>query len=76
VVNAGSVGMPFGSPGANWLLLDRGVHLRHTEYDLPAAAARIRATTYPQAGEFAARSVLEPPTEEAMLAVYSRSELT
>jgi predicted phosphodiesterase len=49
VVNAGSVGMPFGEPGADWLLLGPGVQLRHTCYDLPAAARRILATPYPQA---------------------------
>src|SRR5262249_12477287 len=30
VVNAGSVGMPFGGPGAYWLLLGPHVALRHT----------------------------------------------
>src|SRR5262245_46661925 len=30
VVNAGSVGMPFGGPGADWLLLGPDVGLRHT----------------------------------------------
>src|SRR5579859_8137169 len=49
VVNAGSVGMPFGEPGAYWLLLGPDVQLRHTCYDLAKAAARIRATEYPQA---------------------------
>jgi predicted phosphodiesterase len=42
VVNAGSVGMPFGMPGADWLLLGPAVELRHTSYDLEAAATRIR----------------------------------
>lgn len=69
VVNAGSVGMPFGSPGAYWLLLGPDVELRRTEYDLAEAANRIRATDYPQAEEFAANNVLEPPSEEEMLAV-------
>ncbi|HXT19941.1 MAG TPA: metallophosphoesterase family protein, partial [Thermoanaerobaculia bacterium] len=55
VVNAGSVGMPFGEPGADWLFLGPGVEPRHTAYDLEAAAARIRATSYPQAAEFADR---------------------
>src|SRR5215467_9851020 len=49
VVNAGSVGMPFGEPGAYWLLLDSDIRLRRTGYDLEKAAARIRATAYPQA---------------------------
>lgn len=31
VVNAGSVGMPFGEPGAYWLLLGPDVQLRHTK---------------------------------------------
>src|SRR4029453_4513212 len=46
VVNAGSVGMPFGEPGAYWLLLGPEVQLRHTPYDLAKAAERIRATIY------------------------------
>jgi hypothetical protein len=60
VVNAGSVGMPYGRPGADWLLLGPDVRLRHTDYDLAGAASRIGATTYPQAAEFAARHVLQP----------------
>jgi putative phosphoesterase len=75
VVNAGSVGMPFGDPGANWLLLGPGVELRHTNYDLAHAAERIRGTKYPQAEEFATRYVLQPPSEEEMLKVFSRAEL-
>jgi putative phosphoesterase len=75
VVNAGSVGMPFGAPGACWLLLDGEIHLRRTAYDLTATAARIRATAYPQAEDFAARYVLETPSEETMLEVYGRAEL-
>src|SRR5438874_9757812 len=61
VVNAGSVGMPYGEPGAYWLLLGPTVQLRHTTYNLTKAAERIRATTYPQAEDFAAHSVLSPP---------------
>jgi len=75
VVNAGSVGMPFGEPGADWLLLGPDVQLRHTAYDLTKAAERIRGTHYPQAQEFAARNVLQPPSETEMLAVFTRVEL-
>lgn len=67
VVNAGSVGMPFGAPGAYWLLLHEAVELRCTSYDLAAAAERIAATAYPQARQFSERQVLDPPTEAAML---------
>jgi predicted phosphodiesterase len=75
VVNAGSVGMPFGEPGADWLLLGPDVRLRHTSYDLPKAAERIRATSYPQARDFAERHVLQPPSEGEMLHVFTQGEL-
>ena len=72
VINAGSVGMPFGPPGAYWLVLGpKGAELRRTDYDLELAAARIRDTDYPQANDFAEHYVLHPPTEEAMLALFS-----
>jgi putative phosphoesterase len=75
VVNAGSVGMPFGEPGADWLLLGTGVELRHSSYELAGAADRIRGTAYPQAGEFAAHNVLRPPSAEDMLAAFAKAEL-
>jgi len=75
VVNAGSVGMPFGAPGAYWLLLGPNVELRHTSYDLDQAAQRVRATGYPQAEEFASQNILAPPSEETMLDVFARFEL-
>lgn len=76
VINAGSVGMPFGAPGAYWLLLAPEPELRHTAYDLTVAANLIRTTRYPQANQFAARNVLQPPSEAEMLALYGRAELT
>jgi predicted phosphodiesterase len=75
VVNAGSVGMPFGQAGAYWLLLEPDVQLRHTHYDLEQAASRIRNTSYPQSQDFALNNVLNPPSEEVMLQIFSRSEL-
>lgn len=75
VVNAGSVGMPFGEPGADWLLLNPDVQFRHTRYDLVRAADLILHTTYPQAQHFAARNVLRPPSEEETLAAFSHAEL-
>jgi diadenosine tetraphosphatase ApaH/serine/threonine PP2A family protein phosphatase len=70
VVNAGSVGMPFGKPGACWLLLGNEIEFRRTEYDLDAAALRIRKTGYPPAEDFAANNVLAPPSEEKMLRLF------
>lgn len=75
VLNAGSVGMPFGEPGAYWLSLGPNVQLRHTRYDLVKAAERIRDTQYPQAQDFAARNVLEPPPEGETLEALTRAEL-
>ena len=75
VVNAGSVGMPFGESGADWLLLGPGVHFRHTRYDFRRAAERILLSTYPQASDFAERSILRPPTAEETLAAFSHAEL-
>jgi predicted phosphodiesterase len=74
IFNAGSVGMPFGAPGAYWLVLDATtVQFRRTAYDLSAAAARIRTSGYPQAADFADRNVLRPPPEEQMLEAFTRA---
>ena len=75
VVNAGSVGMPFGEPGAYWLLLGPTVEFRHTPYDLTRAAERIRDTNYPQAQEFAAHNIVKPPTEGEILKMFSKVEM-
>lgn len=75
VLNAGSVGMPFGEPGADWLLLGPGIQFRHTLYDLAQAAEEVRNSGYPQAQEFAENNILKPPAEAKMLEVFSRVEL-
>ena len=76
VVNAGSVGMPYGEPGAYWLLLGpRGVELRRTVYDFARAGERIRATGYPMAEDFAENNVVRPPGEAEVLEVFGRGEL-
>jgi hypothetical protein len=54
VVNPGSVGMPYGRPGAHWALLGPGVALRRSLFDIDAAVAAItRASTYPDVAEWA-----------------------
>jgi len=73
VVNAGSIGMPFGEPGADWLLLGPDVQLKHTIYDLNAAAERIRKTTFPWPNDFAEQYLLHPPSEKAMLEAFTRA---
>ena len=71
VVNAGSVGSPFGQPGAYWLLLDGEVKLRKTTYNLEGSAARVRSTSYPLAAEFAESSILSCRSEDEMLELFS-----
>jgi len=39
------------------------------------AAARVRATRYPQKEEFAPTSILQPPTEEATLKLFASAAL-
>jgi predicted phosphodiesterase len=75
VVNAGSVGMPFGQSGADWLLLGPDVQLQHTPYDLPNAAERIRGTKFPWPEDFATRYVLQPPSAKEMLDVFTRASI-
>ena len=75
VLNAGSVGMPYGEPGAYWLLLGPTPELRCTHYDSAQAAARIHATAYPQARYFADTNVVHPPSEAEALAVFTRMEI-
>jgi putative phosphoesterase len=74
VVNAGSVGLPFGNPGADWLLLGPGIELRHTDYDLDAAAAQIRQSVFAEADNFA-RQVLQPAPAAQMIELFGRAEL-
>ena len=79
VVNAGSVGMSFGSPDACWLLLEgEGAEIvapQRTAYDLKAAAERIRASEDPGAATFAESYVLTRPTEAEALDMLSAGEI-
>ena len=76
VVNAGSVGMPYGEPAAYWLLLGARLELRYTIYDLARAAERIRATKYPDADNFALASVLQPSPESQILEMLGKVEVS
>ena len=72
VLNAGSVGMPYGEPGAYWLLLGPGVSLRKTNYDLDAAADRVRKTEFPLAQDFAANNILKPETAREAIEYFEQ----
>jgi len=73
VINAGSVGMPFGRTGAGWLLLGPAVELCHTDYDLGRAAERVCATGYPEREDFAAKYLLAAPSESLMLELLTQN---
>lgn len=75
VINAGSVGMPYGTTAACWLLLGPRIELRQTPYDLGQAAERIRRSAYPLAAEFAEREVKNPMSEADALDLFSRVAL-
>ncbi|BCJ38932.1 phosphoesterase [Actinocatenispora thailandica] len=72
-VNPGSVGMPYGEPGAHWALLGPHVTLRRTGYDLAAAADTLRAAApgYPDIDEFVADNVRTVPSDAEALAAFT-----
>jgi predicted phosphodiesterase len=65
VVNAGSVGLPYGAPGAHWVELGPDVNHRRAPYD----PAPLRGSEWPRAAEVV--PVIEsPPSEEEALAEF------
>ena len=74
VVNAGSVGMPFGHTGADWLLLDGEIAFQYTKYDLVQAAHQIRQSNYHTAEAFASNNVLQAPSEAQALEMLMQLE--
>jgi predicted phosphodiesterase len=67
----GSVGMPYGHPGAGWALLGPGVTLRQTRYDAQAAARVISASEHPGAREWAAEYVLNHYSDTEALEAFT-----
>jgi putative phosphoesterase len=76
IVNAGSVGMPYGDPGAYWLLLGSDVSLCKTNYDLEDAAAVVRKTGYPLAQDFADNNILKPETAQEAIEYFEKMAAT
>jgi predicted phosphodiesterase len=70
VVNAGSVGLPYGASGAHWLSLGPGVEHRQTPFDAEAFARRVEALDWPKAERFAEENVRNVPSEEEALEVF------
>jgi hypothetical protein len=71
VVNPGSVGMPYGTPGAFWALLGPDVEFRRTDYDRGAAASRLSALVGSDADDFVRENVLAVPTADEAFAFFA-----
>jgi predicted phosphodiesterase len=71
VINPGSVGMPYGSPGACWAMLGPDVTLHQTGYDVAAAAAAIEASGYEDAREWADAYVRQHYSATEALAAFT-----
>lgn len=74
VVNAGSVGMPFGGTGAEWLILGDRIEFKHTNYDLSNAANILNRSGYPEVDTFISDNLLSPPSRQKALAMLSQLE--
>jgi putative phosphoesterase len=73
VVNAGSVGMPYGTTDACWALIDgTDVEHRRTPYALEAAAERLRRSGHSLRERLIAENVLTSPSEEKVTAFFER----
>ncbi len=72
IVNAGSVGMPYErAAAAYWALLGPEVSFRRTDYDVAGAAARFRASAFPEADEFT-EGLLDPPDPDETSAFFEQ----
>jgi predicted phosphodiesterase len=72
VVNAGSVGLPYGAPGAHWLALGPDVEHRRTAYDANAFADHVKALEWPIAERFAEENVRTVPAEKEALEFFEK----
>jgi predicted phosphodiesterase len=73
VVNAGSVGLAYGAPGAHWLALGPGVEHRRTPYDANAFADRVKTLEWPIAERFAEENVRTVPSEQEALEFFEKA---
>jgi predicted phosphodiesterase len=70
VVNAGSVGLAYGTPGAHWLSLGPEIEHRRTVFDQEAFAELVRATEWPRKDSFIADYVEACPSEKEVLEFF------
>jgi hypothetical protein len=74
VVNAGSVGMPYGEPGAYWLLVGPTLQFRRTSYDRTQAGLQTPRLVDSRSPAFAPQNVLHLPSEAEALEAFTRME--
>jgi putative phosphoesterase len=72
IVNAGSVGMPYGHTGASWALLGSEVTLRRTGYDTAEASRLMAATAMPDVAEFIDENICSVPSDSEALEVFGK----
>jgi predicted phosphodiesterase len=72
VVNAGSVGLAYGAPGAHWLLLGPDVEHRRTPYDSDSFADRVESLDWSIAERFAEENIRNFPTETEALEFFEK----
>ena len=72
IVNPGSVGMPYGEPGAYWASLGPDVDFRRTDYDRESAASRIGKSSWPDAAGFARDNVVSVPSVADAMEFFSK----
>lgn len=72
IVNPGSVGMPYGEPGAYWASFGPDIDFRCTDYDRESAAARIAESSWPDAPSFARDNVLSVPSVAQAMDFFSK----
>ena len=66
--------MPFGSSGADWLLIDQEIEFMHTDFNLEEAANIVKQTNYPRADYFIENHILNNPSREQAMAMLSNIE--
>jgi hypothetical protein len=74
IVNPGSVGLPYGHPGAAWALLGPDVVLRRTSYDTGAAVAALSASASDLPGiEFITGNIQASASDTEALAAFNET---
>jgi predicted phosphodiesterase len=74
IINPGSVGLPYGHPGAAWALLGPEVVLRRTAYDTDTATATLSATASDMPGiEFITGNIQASASDAEALAAFNEA---